>query len=450
MKSSLPPIPDLPISGTPLSTPGNPPVGRVQKSKRLRTTQWIALGLLVAAGLVNYLDRSTLSIANHSISAELGLSPTQMGLLLSVFSWAYALAQLPIGGILDRFGARVTLGVGLFVWSIAQGCIGFMHSLAAIMGARIALGFGEAPQFPAGAKVVSEWFSVKERGLPSGIFNLSSSLGPAISQPILTGLLLAFGWRHMFVAMGVLGIVVAAVWYAAYRSRRDVHLTNEELVYLDGQIPASDAHQKLTLADWKSLFGMRVTWGITLGYVGIIYMFWLFLTWLPGYLEHDRGLSIAHAGWVASIPFLAGAVGVISGGFFVDFLARHGVSVGASRRIPICLGMLASACFIVPAAFTASTPMAVFCVSGALFSLNVSIAGAWSLVSVAVPSRMVASLGSIQNFGGYFGGAFAPTITGIVVERTHSFSGALLISAAVAVAGALIYFFLARLPKRVG
>jgi len=417
------------------------------KSKRLRRIQWIALTLLVLAGFVNFLDRSTLAIANQTISQELSFTPTEMGLLLSVFSWAYAVMQLPVGGLLDRFGARLTLGVGICLWSVAQGTLGLLSSLHAMILARIGLGIGEAPQFPAGAKVVSEWFNIKERGLPSGIFNMSSSLGPAIAQPILTALLLLLGWRHMFLAMGLLGVGVAVLWYLSYRNRDEVALTQAEQDYLNEGIKREDREGRLSFAEWRGLFRLPITWGLVFGYIGIIYMFSLYLTWLPAYLERTHQLSLAHAGWVASVPFLAGAVGVISGGLLVDRVIRRGASVSASRRWPICIGMIASAVFTLGGAYASGVVAAIGLFSAAMFSLNVAIAGTWSLISVAVPSRKVASLASIQNFGGYFGGAFAPVITGIVVQSTGEFTNALVISAIVALVGAACYYFLAKIPS---
>ena len=197
----------------------------LQKSQRLKRIQLVAVTFLTIAGIVNYLDRSTLSIANHSVSQELRLSASQMGLLLSAFSFAYAFSQLPIGVMLDRFGARMMLGLGMFVWSVAQMCGGLVTTLHQFLHrARSRSAIGEAPQFPAGAKVVSEWFALRERGKPTGIFMTSSTIGPALAPPMLTVLLLAFGWRYMFVIMGVLGIAVAIGWYIVYRNRADIAL----------------------------------------------------------------------------------------------------------------------------------------------------------------------------------------------------------------------------------
>lgn len=418
------------------------------KSPRLARIQWIALTFLTLAGIVNYLDRSTLSIANHSVSTELGLSASQMGLLLSSFSFAYAFSQLPIGVMLDRFGARVMLGLGMFVWSIAQLAGGFVVSLQQFLVARIFLGVGEAPQFPAGAKVVSEWFALRERGRPTGIFTTSSTIGPALAPPILTGLLLAFGWRWMFIVMGVLGIAVSIGWYLVYRNRRDVALEPQELAHLTDGEPGGRIERRMTFAEWRGLFASPTTWGMIFGFMGVIYMVWLYLTWLPAYLEHERHLSIASTGWIVSIPYLFGTLGMLSSGYVADGLMARGVAPIRSRKWPICTGLVCAAVFTVPAAYTPNTTLAIVYLSLAMYFINLASGGAWALVSVAAPRHLVASLGSIQNFGGYFGGSFAPFITGLVVDRTHSFVNAFLISAGVSFAAALVYMLVVRTPIR--
>ncbi|MEQ5839910.1 MFS transporter [Paraburkholderia acidicola] len=416
------------------------------KTPRLRRIQWVALAFLMLAGIVNYLDRSTLSIANHSVSGELGLSASQMGLLLSAFSFSYAFSQLPIGVLLDRFGARIMLGLGMLVWSVAQLFGGLVHTLPQFLAARICLGIGEAPQFPAGAKVVSEWFSLRERGRPSGIFVASSTIGPALAPPILTSLLLVFGWRWMFIVMGVLGIAVALGWYAVYRNRSEVALAPEEVVHLTEEEPHARAERRVTFAEWRGLFAAPITWGLIFGFMGVVYMVWLYLTWLPAYLEHERHLSIARTGWIVSIPYLFGTLGMLSSGFVADGLMARGVAPIRSRKWPICTGLIFAAIFTVPAAYTPNTTLAIVYLSLAMYFINLASGGAWALVSVAAPRHLVASLGSIQNFGGYFGGSFAPFITGVVVDRTHSFVNAFLISAGVSVVAALVYMFVVRVP----
>ncbi|MGF6766325.1 MULTISPECIES: MFS transporter [Paraburkholderia] len=416
------------------------------KTPRLRRIQWVAVTFLTLAGLVNYLDRSTLSIANHSVSGELGLSASQMGLLLSAFSFSYAFAQLPMGALLDRFGARLMLGVGMFVWSVAQFFGGLVQTLQQFLIARICLGIGEAPQFPAGAKVVSEWYALRERGRPTGIFTTSSTIGPGLAPPILTGLLLAFGWRWMFVVMGVMGIVVSISWYIVYRNRGEITLNADEVTHLTEEEPQMRAERRMTGAEWRGLFASRTTWGMIFGFMGVIYMVWLYLTWLPAYLEHERHLSIAKTGWIVSIPYLFGTLGMLSSGFVADGLMAHGVAPIRSRKWPICTGLIFAAVFTVPAAYTPNTTLAIVYLCLAMYFINMASGGAWALVSVAAPRHLVASLGSIQNFGGYFGGSFAPFITGVVVDQTHSFVDAFLISAGVSFAAALVYMFVVRAP----
>ncbi|MGF6572784.1 Sugar phosphate permease [Paraburkholderia fungorum] len=418
----------------------------LQKSPRLKRIQVVAVVFLTIAGVVNYLDRSTLSIANHLVSQELHLSASQMGLLLSAFSLSYAFAQLPVGALLDRFGSRVMLGLGMLVWSIAQVAGGFIQTLNHFLIARVVLGVAEAPLFPAGAKVVNEWFAVRERGGPTGTFISSSTIAPMLAPPILTVLMLSFGWRTMFIIMGVLGILVALGWYMVYRNRDEIALTEAETAHLnEGSVQTeARARKGLSFAEWGALFKLRNTWGMIFGFMGVIYMVWLYLTWLPGYLENERHLSIAHTGWLVSIPYIFGTIGMVSSGYVADFLLRRGMAPIRSRKWPVCVGLIGAAAFTVPAAYTPSTALAITYVSLAMFFVNLSSGSAWALVTVAAPRHLVASLGSMQNFGGYLGGSFAPVITGIVVDQTHSFVNALLISAGVAFAAAFVYLFVVK------
>src|SRR6185312_533642 len=167
----------------------------------------LALALLMLAGAVNYVDRVTLSVAAPLISAELHLKAGAMGVLLSAFLWTYALSQWPAGAMIDRLGPRRLLGGALVLWSAAQSATGLAGNLPQLIGARMCLGLGEAPQFPVGARVVRGWFAEARRGLATGVFNSASTLGPAIAPPIVTALMLSFGWRGAFVATGAAGLV---------------------------------------------------------------------------------------------------------------------------------------------------------------------------------------------------------------------------------------------------
>ena len=195
---------------------------------RLRAIQRASLALLVLSGAINTIDRAALAVANPLVRQEMGLSVSDMGLLLSAFLWAYAFAQLPVGPLIDRLGPRRLLAAGLGLWSLAQLLCGLVSNVAQFAAARVLLGIGEAPQFPTGGRVVRDWFNARDRGGASGIFNSASTLGTGIAAPLLTTLMLLFGWRWMFAIMGILGIATAVVWYALYRDPGQVPLTPAE------------------------------------------------------------------------------------------------------------------------------------------------------------------------------------------------------------------------------
>ena len=416
------------------------------KTARLKRIQTISLTLLVVAGLVAYLDRGILAIAQKDIIAEMGLTATQFGLLAAAFSLPYAFAQLPMGVLLDRLGARITMGFGIIIWSAGQLAGGFVNNLLQFQIARAILGVGEAPAFPAGAKVFSEWFAVKERGRPTGIYVASSTAAPAIAPFLLTGLMLWLGWRGMFIVMGAVGILVGIAWYALYRDRREAKLTPEELDYLSDGNKASLEERKITREEWAGILGKRSTWGIILGWVGVIYMVWLYLTWLPGYLQRERGLSVAASAIPLTIVYVFGTFGQLSSGVVADWLVSKGLKPIVSRKWPFCIGLLFAALFTVPAAYTTSLTASIACISASVFFINLSSGSGWALVSVSAPRRLVATLGSFMNFGGYLAASAAPIITGFIVDQTGSFVLALVIAAGVAVFGALANLFIVKDP----
>lgn len=412
---------------------------------RLRSIQRTALAMLVLSGAVNTIDRAALAVANPLVRHDLNLSISDMGLLLSAFLWAYAFAQLPVGALIDRLGPRRLLAAGLALWSAAQLLCGLVSTVGQFAAARVLLGLGEAPQFPTGGRVVRDWFAVRDRGFASGIFNSASTLGTGMAAPLLTFLMLSFGWRWMFGIMGVLGLGVAVLWYAVYRDSAHMRLTAEEQTYRTaGDVP--ELARPVTFAEWRALFRSRTAWGMILGYFGVIYVNWLFNAWLPGYLEMDRHMSIRHTGLVAAIPYMFAVAGGVSGGWVVDWLMRRGLSRVASRKYPLCLAMLAEAAFIVVTAGVQDNTAAVACLCGALFCGTVATSCAWAMVSVVAPANCTGSLGALQNFGGYLGGALAPTVTGFIVERTGSFLPALMVGAGMCVFAAVAYAVIVRRP----
>lgn len=421
---------------------------------RILRRQQLSLVLLVVCGVINYLDRATLAVANEYIRADLGLSLGQMGLLLSAFSWSYALCQLPVGALVDKVGPRWLLGGGLVVWSLAQAAGGFAATFGYFVLARIALGIGEAPQFPAAARVVSNWFPARARGTPTGVYNSASPLGVALAPLVLAPLIAATSWHWAFFVTGAMGLIAAVVWVALYRDPVRAELTAAERAYLDMDTAAATAATaadaaaaapKGGFAAWLALFRYRVTWGMMLGFFGSVYLNWVYLTWLPGYLRTERHMDLAYAGIAASVPFMCGFAGALIAGWASDRVARAATSPVRGRRNAVVASTLGMVVFTIPAALVDSNVVAVACIAIVIFLANASSACAWSLATVAAPPSRVASLGALQNFGGFLGGALAPILTGYIAQ-TWSFVPALLAGAGIAFMGAMSYLFLVTKP----
>jgi len=411
---------------------------------RIRRSQTLALVLLVVCGVINYLDRATLAVANEYIRADLGLSLGQMGLLLSAFSWSYALCQLPVGALVDKVGPRWLLGIGLVVWSLAQAAGGLASTFGYFVIARIALGIGEAPQFPAAARVVSNWFPQRSRGTPTGVYNSASPLGVALAPLLLSPLIIATSWHWAFFVTGGLGLVAAIVWITLYRDPVPAQMSAAERAYLEAD-DAGTEKPATSFAAWRALFRHRTTWGMMLGFFGSVYLNWVYLTWLPGYLRTERHMDLAYAGLAASVPFICGFAGALIAGWASDRVARNAASPLSGRRNAVVVSTLGMVAFTIPAALVESNVVAVACISIVIFLANASSACAWSLATVAAPPSRIASLGALQNFGGFLGGALAPILTGYIAQ-TWSFVPALLTGAAIAFCGAMSYHFLVVRP----
>lgn len=421
------------------------PSSPLTPSPRIRSLQRWSIGLLIAGGALNYIDRATLSVANKLIQEDLGIPVDKMGLLLSAFLYAYALAQLPVGGLIDRYGPRKMLALGLFFWSLAQAAGGFVTGFVVFIAARFALGVGEAPLFPGGARVVRDWFGVRERGFATGLCQTAGSIGNFIAVPLLTWLMLTFNWRSMFVIVGAAGILLAFVWYLIHRDPRDIALTAEETRYVT-EGDENSTTRPPSFAEWGRLFTHRTTWGMIAGFFGTVYTLWLFTGWLPYYLEHERHMSVADVGRFAGIPYFFGAVGAACGGWLCDFLTRRGWAPLAGRKVLISTSLCLLAVFTAGAAFAPSNALVIVFVSLCLFLIYIASSAAWATVPIAAPSQYTASLGSIQNCGGYLGGALAPWLTGLIVKRTGSFTEAILLSAALSLVSAAAYLLLVRKP----
>ena len=412
-------------------------------SARLRAIQWTAVALVTVVIALNYIDRSTLSVGNLLIRKEFGISATAIGALQSGWSLAYAFAQIPVGFMLDRLGPRYLVGGALILWSIAQGAGGFAFGYTQLLWSRIALGVTESPAYPAGVRVTSDWFRVRDRGMPTGLYNAGGNIGPASAPPLLTALMLAFGWRTMFVTMGVIGLLGAVVWFMLYRNPHSTVLESDDNAYLaENRAAVTPVRGE----QWAKLFTFRTSWAMIVLAFCAGYSIWMYQTWIPAYLEMQQHVSIAKTGVLASIPLIAGIGGCLAGGWFTDKLVRLGVNLMDSRKLPCVGGLLVCGLFTGLMTTASNATEAVILMSLAQFFLSAGIAGKWALTTATAPQSYCTSIAGLMNFGGYLGGTVSPVVTGYVVDVTGSFVIAFAIGAGMSLIGAMALYFMLKAP----
>lgn len=389
------------------------------------------LVLLFSAGAVNFLDRASLSIANTFVRADLHLSATQMGLLLSGFSVAYGLAQLPLIDLLNTVRTKPLLGGGLLLWSAAQLLTGYVQGFTVFILLRTLLGIGEAPFYPAGIQIIRERFSDSFRGRATAIMNSSQNIALAVAPPLLTFVMVRLGWRTMFVLLGAAGLAVAVAWLLLHREPKDIESETKKAAPVRGSA-------------FKVLLRTRFVWGMMLGWGGINYTAWLYIAWLPGYLQEQRHLSVTQSGWLSSVPFLAGALGMFVSGVIADRRAMAQIPLALVHRVNLVVGMCVSAASTLFVAHCHSTMQAVTGISVALFAIHYAGTSGWGYVQTVAPLSLVVPMGALQNFAGFLIASAAPVTTGWFLDRTHSFTMALGLCSAVTLAGALSYATLAK------
>jgi len=418
---------------------------QLPRSTSMRRMQWTAVILCAAAIAINYLDRSTIAIANPQIRAEFHMSAAQFGALQSAWSLAYAIAQIPVGLLIDRLGPGILLGISMILWSIAVAAGGLVANYTRLFIARTVLGITESPAYPTAVRVTSDWFQVSDRGVPTGVFNMGSNIGTAIGPPLLTALMLLAGWRWMFIIMGIVGVGASVAWFWLYLDPGKAALNFEDSAYLETN-KSGRSGASITARQWSRLFRFRTTWAMMLGAFCSGYGIWMYVTWLPGYLEGEQHISIARTGYLASIPLVCSMVGSFCGGYASDRLILRGVPLVHARKLPAALGYLGSALFTALAAISTTPAPAILWISLAMFSLYFAVAAKWTLITAVSPQDFCGSCSSIQNFGSYLGGACSPVLTGLIVDRTGSFVVALAIGGIVMAVGAAIYYFMVGVP----
>jgi len=416
--------------------------------------RYFIMVLLFITVVINYLDRSNLSIAAPALTSELGIDPVHVGLIFSAFGWTYAAMQIPGGWLVDRVPPRILYTAALLLWSIATVMLGFAASFIALFVLRMAVGALEAPAYPINSRVVTSWFPERERATAIGFYTSGQFVGLAFLTPVLAWLQHHYGWHMVFVVTGGVGILWAAIWYAVYREPRDfkgVNAAEIELIREGGGLVDLSAQAGKTKApfSWVDLgivLSKRKLWGIYLGQFCLNSTWWFFLTWFPPYLVKYRGMDFITSGMLASLPFLAAVVGVLCSGLVSDWLIRRGASVGFARKLPIISGLLISTA-IIGANFVESTPLVIAFLALAFFG-NGLASITWSLVSTLAPARLLGLTGGVFNFIGNLAAITTPIVIGFLASG-DSFAPAITYIAVLALLGALSYILLVGKVERI-
>jgi MFS family permease len=404
-----------------------------------------SIGLLLGFGiLVNYFDRITLSVAGPQLQQEFALSPAELGLIFSVFFWSYALLQIPVGLVLDRFGVMPVGRIGAALWSLATALTALAGGVVGIVAARLLLGIAEAPAFPANAKATGYWFPRSERALATAIFDSAAKFSNVIGAPLIGVAIVTFGWRGAFWSMAVLNFAYFLAFYAIYRDpSADPRLSPTERTYIrDGGGAVEGTASGGALAMLLYLLTTRKIWGLTIGFAAYGYSFALFLTWLPGYLVRELHMSILGSAEYTAIPWLVATItDLVIGGWLIDHLIRRGDDETRVRKTVLVTGMLLGLA-VFGAAFTTTPAIAIAWISIALAGLAAAAPVGWSIPSLIAPKGGAATVGGIMNFVNNLMGAIAPIVTGFVVGITGSFNGAFLVAGIALVIGIFAYVVL--------
>lgn len=427
---------------------------------------WILM-LILFLSVIAYADRSILSIAGGAIKDEFGLSPVQLGFVLSAFSWAYVIGQIPGGLFLDRFGTKKVYGTTLVLWSLSTLAMGFTgefshgvtSALIIMFSLRFALGLIESPSFPANARVAIMWFPKAERGRASSLFASSQYFAVAIFSPLSGWLVSAFGWPWPFFVLGMIGIMAffAWSWYMKEPQQHPQVSATELNHIIDGgglididSLAVRKDNKRLSRATFRKLLTNRMLWCAYIGQYCTIALSYFFITWFPVYLVQARGMDILHAGFATVAPALFGFAGGISGGIISDYLIRTGWTVSWARKTPYIVGMLMAATLIA-AAGTSSNFWAIAIMSFAFYGKGIAAgAGTWAIISDTAPKEAVGLAGAIFNCVGNIAGIVTPIIFGYLVALTGGYSVGLFFVGAHCVVAALCFLFIMGPIARVG
>ena len=421
------------------------------RSGRPTRARFGVLALIATGTMINYLDRTVLGIAAPQLTRDLALNATVMGFVFSAFSWTYVLAQLPGGLFLDRFGTRRTYFLSVAFWSLFTLAQAFATGFASLLAFRFGLGVSEAPCFPTNSRIVGTWFPRNERARATGVYTVGEYVGLALFSPVLFWLMARFSWHALFIAVGAAGLLFSIVWLVAFREPEESGWANGaelDLIAAGGGLAdATNGGSGFSWSGARVLLASRQMWGAAVGQFAGNSTLVFFLTWFPTYLATERHMGWVKVGIFAVLPFIAGGLGVLFGGFASDRLLQAGRSASLARKGPIILG-LALASSIVLANYVPSDAAVIAILSLAFFGQGMVGLG-WTLISDIAPKPLMGLAGGMFNFVAGLAGIVTPIAIGAIVQATHSFTGGLVFIAAIAAAGVVSYVFVMGEVRRI-
>jgi MFS transporter, ACS family, hexuronate transporter len=380
--------------------------------------RWLICAMLFFATTINYIDRQVLGIltTDEAFKRTIGYNEAEYGFINTAFQAAYAIGLLVVGNLMDRFGTRKGFSVAITFWSVAAMCHSLARSAFGFGVARFALGLGEAGNFPASIKTVAEWFPKKERALATGVFNSGSNVGAIVAPLAVPWIAVNYGWQLAFIITGTLGFIWLVLWLIVYR-RPEEHpkLSRAELAYIQ-----SDPPEPTTKIPWARLVPHRQTWAFAVGKFMTDPIWWVYLFWLPPFLNKNYGLNITQIGLPLVVIYLSADVGSIGGGWLSGAFIKRGWTVNKARKV----AMLVCALAVVPIMFAAHASN--LWVAVALVSLAAAAHQGWSaniftMASDMFPRRAVGSVVGIGGMTGSVGGMLIQTTVGLILYYTGSY-----------------------------
>ena len=385
---------------------------------RIGNYRWVICALLFFATTINYIDRQVLGIlaTDEAFKNTIGWTEAQYGYVNTAFQAAYAIGLLVVGNLMDRFGTRKGFSVAIVFWSIAAMAHALARSAFGFGTARFALGLGEAGNFPASIKTVAEWFPKKERALATGIFNSGSNVGAVVAPLVVPFIAINYGWQWAFIITGALGFIWLVFWLMIYR-RPEEHprLSRAELAHIQ-----SDPAEPTTKIPWARLVPHRQTWSFAVGKFMTDPIWWVYLFWMPKFLNTNYGLKITQIGLPLVVIYVAADVGSVGGGWLSSSLIKRGWTVNKARKT----AMLVCALSVVPVMFAARASN--LWVAVAFVSLAAAAHQGWSanlftMASDMFPRRAVGSVVGIGGMAGSIGGMMIASAVGLILQYTGSY-----------------------------